>query len=198
MTANSTALSLWVADSAVGSAAPPAHNGSMTEVAASSPVRSRLVEWEDPLIGAAAAKTMSGLEYIQALIDGSVPPPPIVTLLNMSAVSAEVGRVTFTCDPDESVYNPIGTVHGGLVCTLLDSVLGCAVQTTLPKGQAYTSLEIKVNYLRPVMADTGRLTAVGVVTKPGSRAAFAEGTVTDARGKLIATASSTLLVFPAE
>ncbi|MDT4937850.1 MAG: hypothetical protein QOG80_1521 [Pseudonocardiales bacterium] len=160
--------------------------------------RSRVVEWEDPLIGAELAKGMSGMEYIQALLDGSIPPPPIVALMNMTLVAAEVGRVTFRCEPNESQYNPIGTVHGGLVCTLLDSVAGCAVQTTLPKGQAYTSLEIKINYLRPVLATTGTLTAVGTVTKPGRRAAFAEGTVTDSEGRLVATASSTLLVFPVE
>jgi uncharacterized protein (TIGR00369 family) len=162
------------------------------------PARSRLVEWDDPTIGAAAATTMSGLEYIRALLDGSIPPPPIVALMNMTMVSADVGTVTFTCEPNESHYNPIGTVHGGLVCTLLDSVAGCAVQTTLPKGQAYTSLEIKVNYLRPVLATTGTLTAVGTVTKPGRRAAFAEATVSDSAGRLVATASSTLLVFPIE
>ncbi|HEY5319863.1 MAG TPA: PaaI family thioesterase [Galbitalea sp.] len=162
------------------------------------PERSRVIEWENPLIGAAAAKTMSGLDYMLAMLDGSIPPPPIIELMRMRPVAVEVGTVTFTCDPDESMYNPIGTVHGGLVCTLLDSVVGCAVQTTLPQGQAYTSLEIKVNYLRPVMADTGQLTAVGIVTKPGRRAAFAEGTVMDSAGKLIATASSTLLVFPVE
>jgi uncharacterized protein (TIGR00369 family) len=166
----------------------------MTEEAA----RSRIVSWQDPLVGAELAKTMTGLEYIQALIDGSIPPPPIVNLMNMTAVAAEVGRVTFTCEPNESHYNPIGTVHGGLVCTLLDSVAGCAVQTTLPAGQGYTSLEIKVNYLRPVLATTGTLTAVGVVTKPGRRAAFADCTVTDSQGRLVATASSTLLVFPLE
>jgi uncharacterized protein (TIGR00369 family) len=160
--------------------------------------RSRVVEWQDPLIGAELAKGMSGMEYIQALLDGSIPPPPILDLMNMTLVSAEVGRVTFTCDPHESQYNPIGTVHGGIVCTLLDSVAGCAVQTTLPKGQAYTSLEIKVNYLRPVLATTGTLTAVGIVTKPGRRAAFAEGVVTDREGRIVATASSTLLVFPIE
>lgn len=160
------------------------------------PERSRTVQWQDPLIGAALAKTMSGLEYIQGLIDGSIPAPPIVALMKMNAISAEVGKVVFTCDPDESMYNPIGTVHGGLVCTLLDSVLGCAAQTTLAAGQGYTSLEIKVSYLRPVMADTGQLTAIGIVTKPGSRAAFADATVVDSAGKLIATASSTLLVFP--
>lgn len=169
----------------------------MTSDVPSTPIdRSRTVTLEDPLVGAAMAKTMSGLEYIQGLIDGSVPEPPIVNLMKMRPVSAEVGKVTFTCDPDESHYNPIGTVHGGLVCTLLDSVLGCAVQTTLPKGQGYTSLEIKISYLRPVLADTGMLTAVGIVTKPGSRAAFADGTVHDSNGKLVATASSTLLVFP--
>ena len=170
------------------------HNGVMTDSAD----RSRVVTWEDPLIGAEQAKTMSGLEYIQALIDGSIPPPPIVNLMNMRAVSAEVGKATFTCEPNESHYNPIGTVHGGLVCTLLDSVAGCAAQTTLPKGQAYTSLEIKVSYLRPVTAQTGTLTAVGIVTKPGRRAAFVDATVTDDQGRLIATASSTLLIFPIE
>jgi uncharacterized protein (TIGR00369 family) len=160
--------------------------------------RSRVVEWDDPMVGAEAAKGMSGLEYIQALINGSVPPPPIIALMNMTAVAAEVGKVTFTCEPNESHYNPIGTVHGGLVCTLLDSVAGCAVQTTLPKGQGYTSLEIKVNYLRPVLSTTGTLTAVGIVTKPGRRAAFVDATVTDSDGRLVATATSTLLVFPIE
>ena len=169
----------------------------MSSGSGSTPVdRSRTVTWEDPLVGSALAKTMSGLEHIQGLLDGSIPESPIMNLMNMRPVAIEVGRVTFTCDPNESHYNPIGTVHGGLVCTLLDSVLGCAVQTTRPHGQGCTSLEIKISYLRPVMADTGQLTAVGIATKPGSRAAFADGTVHDSNGQLIATASSTLLVFP--
>lgn len=158
--------------------------------------RTRSISWQDPLIGANLAKTMSGLEYIQSMIDGKTPAPPISGLMRMTASSASLGEVTFHCQPDESMYNPIGTVHGGLVCTLLDSVCGCAVQTTLLSGQGYTSLEIKVNYLRPVLANTGELTAVGRVTKPGSRAAFAEGSVSDSAGKLLATASSSLLVFP--
>ena len=116
--------------------------------------------------------------------------------MNMQLTAVEIGRVTFTCEPDESHYNPIGSVHGGFVCTVLDSVAGCAVQTTLPKGQGYTSLEIKVNYLRPLSLVSGTLTAVGTVVKPGSRAAFAEAQVTDAAGRIVATASSTLLVFP--
>ena len=160
--------------------------------------RSLTVTWEDPMIGAQQVKDMTGLEYLRGMIAGTIPQPPIVNLMNMRLVAADVGTATFTCDPHESQYNPIGTVHGGLVCTLLDSVAGCAVQTTLPKGQGYTSLEIKINYLRPVLATTGTLTAVGTVTKPGRRAAFAEGTVTDSEGRLVATGSSTLLVFPIE
>jgi uncharacterized protein (TIGR00369 family) len=160
--------------------------------------RSVTVTWEDPAIGASQVKDMSGLDYLRAMIDGRIPPPPIAKLMGFNIVSVEEGRAVFTAEPHESHYNPIGTVHGGLVCTLLDSVAGCATQTTLPKGMAYTSLEIKINYLRPVLATSGTLTAVGVVTKPGRRAAFVDATVTDASGKLVATASSTLLVFPIE
>lgn len=157
--------------------------------------RERLVTWHDPRTGAAQIPTMSGMAYIRSLIDGTVAPPPIAELMRMTLIDADVGTATFTCEPDESHYNPIGTVHGGLVCTLLDSAVGCAVQTTLPQGKGYTSIEIKVNYLRPVHAHTGTLTCVGTVTKPGSRVAFAEATVTDREGKLLATSSSTLLVF---
>lgn len=165
----------------------------MTEAA---PERSKTVSWQDPAVSAAAARTMSGLDFMRALIAGELPPPPILALMNLEAVSAEVGEVTFRCTPDESHYNPIGAVHGGFVCTVLDSVLGCATQTTLPEGQGYTSLEIKVSYLRALSASSGVLTAVGRVSKPGRRAAFAEGEVRDADGRLVATATSTLLVFP--
>src|ERR1700761_6076486 len=118
-----------------------------------SPERTLEVTWEDPLIGAAQVKDMTGLEYLQAIIAGSIPPPPIAKLMQFDLAEVSEGRASFTVVPNESHYNPIGTVHGGLVCTLLDSVAGCAAQTTRPKGQAYTSLEIKVSYLRPVMAD---------------------------------------------
>lgn len=160
--------------------------------------RTLTVTWDDPLIGAAQLKDLSGLEFLQAIIDGSIPAPPIAKLMGFGLDYVEFGKAVFSVEPNESHYNPIGTVHGGLVCTLLDSVAGCAAQSTLPKGTAYTSLEIKVNYLRPVLASSGKLTATGTVTKPGSRAAFVDATVTDAAGKLVATASSTLLVFPIE
>jgi uncharacterized protein (TIGR00369 family) len=159
-------------------------------------VRSRLVEWEDPMIGAKRATTMAGIDYLQAMIDGEIPPPPIIALMNMTLGSVSPGQATFTCEPNESHYNPIGAVHGGFVCTVLDSAAGCAVQTTLAAGMGYTSLEIKVNYLRTVSATSGPLTAVGTVIKPGSRIAFAEAVVTDGEGRVVATASSTLLVFP--
>ncbi|KQV07748.1 PaaI family thioesterase [Leifsonia sp. Root112D2] len=160
------------------------------------PIRERTVRWQDPLVGAALIPTMSGLDYVRGMIDGRVPPPPIASHMNMRVVAAETGSTTFEFEPDESHYNPIGTVHGGLVCTLLDSAVGCAVQTTLPQGQGYTSIEIKVNYLRPVYGNLGTLTCIGTVTKPGRRVAFAEAQVMDAHGVLLATASSTLLVFP--
>jgi uncharacterized protein (TIGR00369 family) len=133
---------------------------------------------------------------MQAIVDGELPPPPIAMLLQFDIVELAEGRVVFGCRLDESVYNPIGVVHGGLVCALLDTVAGCAVHTTLPQGMAYTSIELKVNYLRPVHATNGPLTAVGSVVKPGRRVAFAEGEVRDAAGRVVATATSSLLVFP--
>jgi uncharacterized protein (TIGR00369 family) len=159
-------------------------------------VRTRTLQWDDPMIGASKAATMPGLDYLQAMIDGEIPPPPIIGLMNMTLASVERGSATFTCQPDESHYNPIGAVHGGFVCTVLDSAAGCAVHSTLPAGTGYTSLEIKVNYLRAVSATTGPLTVVGTVVKPGSRVAFAEAVVTDSENRVVATASSTLLVFP--
>ncbi len=158
--------------------------------------RHRDVSWYDPAIGAAAMATMSGLDYLQAMVDGVLPPPPISELMVMTTMSVQPGTVVFRCTPGESAYNPIGLVHGGLVCTLLDSVVGCAVHSTLPAGTGYTSLEIKVSYLRAVRSGEGDLIATGRVTKPGKRAAFAEGEVRDSADRLVATASSTCLVFP--
>jgi uncharacterized protein (TIGR00369 family) len=158
--------------------------------------RSRSVSWHDPAITALGALERSGLETMEAIRDGELPPPPIAMLMQFDIVDLAEGRVEFSCVLDESVYNPIGVVHGGLVCTLLDTVAGCAVHTTLPQGVAYTSIELKVNYLRAVHAHSGPLTAVGTVVKPGRRVAFAEGEVRDSAGRVVATASSSLLVFP--
>ena len=138
---------------------------------------------------------MAGVDYLRAMVDGDLPQPPIAGLMQFGIVSAEPGRVVFSCRPDESAYNPIGAIHGGLICTLLDSVTGCAIHSTLPQGKGYTSVEIKVNYLKAVRLSSGQLTATGTVVKSGSRVGFAEGVVTDASGAVVATATSTLLIF---
>jgi uncharacterized protein (TIGR00369 family) len=157
--------------------------------------RTKVVSWHDPAPTTATGLSMSGIDYMRAMMDGTLPPAPIAGLMQFTMSSAEPGRVVFTCQPDESAYNPIGMVHGGLVCTLLDSVVGCALHSTLPKGKGYTSVEIKVNYLKAVRASSGLLTATGTVVKSGSRVGFAEGVVVDAAEAVVATASSTLLVF---
>ena len=158
--------------------------------------RTKTVSWYDPIASAAEGAKLSGLEHLQAVSDGRLPGAPIGGLMGFGITSVREGEVVFTCTPDESAYNPIGVVHGGLVCTLLDSVCGCAVQSQLEVGTAYTSLEIKVSYLRAVTADTGELTARGWVTRRGRRASFAEGDVRDPQDRVVATASSTCLVFP--
>jgi uncharacterized protein (TIGR00369 family) len=157
--------------------------------------RSRLVSWHDPITTAATAASMPGLEFWREVIDGRLPAPPISNLIQMRAVRAENGRVTFSCMPDASMYNPLGIVHSGIVCTLLDTVSGCALHTTLPQGVGYTSIEIKVNYLKAVTVASGPLTAVGTVVKAGSRVGFTDAKVTEAAGALVATATSTLLKF---
>jgi uncharacterized protein (TIGR00369 family) len=157
--------------------------------------RNKSFEWVDPLATAEQVVGMSGLEYMHAVRDGSAPWPPMGVLMNFEMAEAERGRVVITCTPGEEHYNPLGIVHGGLLCTLLDTVIGCATHTTLEQGTGYTSIELKVSYLRPVTLDTGPLTGTGAVTKDGRRVVFAEGTVTDAEGNLVATASSSLLVL---
>src|ERR1700758_117373 len=157
--------------------------------------QSRLITWRDPITTQATVASMSGLAYWRAVIDGHLPPPPISELIRMRVVDVENGSIAFSWTPDTSMYNPMGMVHGGAVCTLLDTATACAMHTTLPEGLGYTSVEIKVNYLKAVTVDSGPLTAVGTVVKAGSRIGFAEGKVTDASGKLVATATSTLLVF---
>ncbi|MGH6965551.1 MAG: PaaI family thioesterase [Phenylobacterium sp.] len=143
------------------------------------------------------AAAMSGLEQLRAVFDPDRPEraPGIGKTLGFSVVELEEGRVVFGGHPDESVYNPIGTVHGGYAATLLDSAVGCAVHSALKAGQGYTTLELKVAYHRPMTKDTGPVRAEGKVIQVGRRAAFAEGRLTDLEGRLYATATSTLLVF---
>lgn len=157
--------------------------------------REKTITWDDPMATASAGATVPGIEFLREMAAGRIPAPPIARLMGFGLGEVAEGAVTFVGTPDESVYNPIGLVHGGYVCTMLDSALGCAVHTTLPAGVAYTSIEIKVNYLRPVHADAGELRVNGRVTKPGRRVAFAEGEVVDPAGKVLATAQSSLLIM---
>lgn len=159
------------------------------------PVRERTVRWDDPKIGAAMARDLSGLELFRKLLAGEVPPPPIMHLVGQTLEEVEEGRVVMRLHIGEYHYNPIGTVHGGIIATLLDSVVGCAIHTTLPKGRAYTTLELKTNFLRGVTVDLGTVAAEGRVVHVGRRSAVAEGKVYDAAGKLYATATTTCLVF---
>jgi uncharacterized protein (TIGR00369 family) len=156
----------------------------------------KTVQWYDPKITAEAAARMAGLEFLRAIRDGLLPPPPIASLLGFAATELERGYVVFEGTPDESVYNPIGTVHGGLVCTMADTVAACAVHTTLEAGVGYTSIDLNVSCTRPVTRDSGRLRAIGTVVKPGRRVAFSRAEILDGAGKVVATATSSCLIMP--
>jgi uncharacterized protein (TIGR00369 family) len=160
--------------------------------------RSLTVTWNDPSPVLGVARTMDGLTYMEGLRDGLYPPPPIAQLLGMGVESVAKGEVVFTVAPHESQYNPLGVVHGGVACTVLDTVVGCAVHTTLEQGWFYTSIDLNVSYLRPFTLATGPLRVTGRVTKPGRRVAFAEGVAVDGEGRAIATATSSLLVMAPE
>ena len=157
--------------------------------------RTRTIAWNDPAPALAIARTIGGLEYIEGLRDGRFPPPPISRLLGMGIESVAAGEVVFIVSPHESQYNPLGVVHGGVACTVLDTVVGCAVHSTLEQGWAYTSIDLNVGYLRPFTLATGPLRVTGRVVKPGRRVTFTEAVATDAEGREIATATSSLLVM---
>jgi uncharacterized protein (TIGR00369 family) len=160
-------------------------------------IRERTITWSDPMHTAAGARSRTGLEFIRALMAGELPPPPIAVLLNMLPVEAEEGRAVFAGMPSEEFYNPIGVVHAGFVLTLMDSALGCAVQTTLPAGVGYTTLETKGNMIRPIHATTGRVLAEATVLHSGRTTATAEVKVTAAEtGKLLAHGTTTCAIIP--
>ncbi len=159
--------------------------------------RTRTYTWGDPMPGAIAAKDMRGIEYFHAMGRGDYPPPPIMQTLNFQLSEVAEGRVVFVLEPAEYHYNPIGVVHGGVAATLFDSAMGCAVHTALPAGVSYTTLEIKVNYLRPLTSTTGKVFCEGKVIQVGNRVATAEARLTDERGKLDGHATTTCLIMRA-
>jgi uncharacterized protein (TIGR00369 family) len=140
-------------------------------------------------------KSMSGLEFLRAIIDGRLPAPPITETLGFALTEVAPGFALFTMTPAFKHYNPIGTVHGGVAATLLDSCMSCAIQTNLPPGTGYTTLEFKVNLVRPITDKTGPIRAEGRSLHIGRRSGTAEGRITDAGGALFAHATTTCLIF---
>ena len=158
-------------------------------------VRSRTFSWSDPALNAAQVGRRSGLELLRAMSAGALPRPPIMHLLGAGALIAEDGRVVVTLEPQEYHYNPLGTVHGGVLATLLDTATGCAVHSTLPAGVGYTTLDLTTKFLRPVSLASGTLTCEGIVLNTGRRTALAQAQITDARGALVAHATSTCMIL---
>jgi len=140
----------------------------------------------------------SGLDFLKAIIAGTLPQPPISETLGFHLIEAEEGRAAFEGLPEYRYYNPIGTVHGGYAATLLDSALGCAIFTTLKKGDAWTTLELKLNFVRPLTEDSGPVRAEARILHRGRTVATAEGDLKDRTGKLYAHATTTCMIFPAK
>jgi uncharacterized protein (TIGR00369 family) len=160
-----------------------------------SSLRRRTVVWHDPEALAAAGRTMSGLSFLQAIGSGALSPPPAAVLLEMSLASVESGRVRFTMPVREYAYNPLGSVHGGIVTTILDTVMGCAVHSTLAAGTSYTTLDLQTRFVRPVTAEVGTVVAEGSVVHGGRRTVVAQARLTDESGERIyALATSTCLI----
>jgi uncharacterized protein (TIGR00369 family) len=141
-------------------------------------------------------KAMSGIDYLRGIIDGRLPRPPITETLGFALVEVAPGFALFTMIPQFRHYNPIGTVHGGVAATLLDSCMSCSIQTHFQAGTGYTTLEIKVNMVRPITEKTGLIRAEGRSLHVGRRSATAEGRILDAAGTLLAHGTTTCIVFP--
>jgi uncharacterized protein (TIGR00369 family) len=157
--------------------------------------RSRVVTWEDPAAAAPAGAAMNGIEFLRAIVAGKVAAAPIARLMGFELDEVAEGRAVFAAVLGEHHYNLMGAAHGGLAATLLDSAMGCAVHTLLQPAQFYTTLEIKVNYVRPLKLDSGRVRAVGTVIHIGARTATAEGRIVDHAGRLYAHGTTTCVLL---
>jgi uncharacterized protein (TIGR00369 family) len=146
-------------------------------------------------VSAERQNEMSGLEFVQGLVDGTLPLNTIAQTLGYDVTEAVSGRVVVTAEPSSIHLNPAGTVHGGLAATLLDSCMGLAIQSTLEKGVSQTTLEFKISLLRPITPETGMIKAEGIVLSRGRRVGTAEGRVTDGNGRLLAHGTTTCLIF---
>jgi uncharacterized protein (TIGR00369 family) len=149
----------------------------------------------DPVEAAARVAELDGLSALRALMAGEIPPPPIGVLLGFQPVEVQEGRVVFAVEPGDDHYSPIGTVHGGLAATLIDSATGCAVHSTLPAGTTYATTDLQVRYVRPITRDTGRVLCEGTVVHRGRTLATAEAKVT-AGDRLLAHGTAGVLILP--
>jgi uncharacterized protein (TIGR00369 family) len=143
----------------------------------------------------AAIQHMSGLEMLRGMIDGTLPAPPFGATSFIRLIAAEDGKVSFEGEPRAEFFNPLGTIHGGWTATIMDSVMACAVHSMLKPGEAYTTLEFKVNLCRPILPETGMVRAEGLVLSRGRRAATSEGKLYDSAGKLLAHGTETCMIF---
>ncbi|MFE7160876.1 PaaI family thioesterase [Streptomyces sp. NPDC057636] len=158
--------------------------------------RTRTYDWEDPAVTAGAVGQSSGLDFLRELQAGRLPGAPVGATVGFTLDEVEKGRVVFSLVPGEEHYNPIGSVHGGIFATLLDSAAGCAVQSMLPPGMAYTSLDLTVKFLRRITVDTGTVRAIGTIVSSGRQTALAQAQLVDATDRVLAHATSTCMLFP--
>jgi uncharacterized protein (TIGR00369 family) len=140
-------------------------------------------------------KGLSGLEFLRRIADGTVPQPPLAATMGFRLAEVAPGLAVFTMTPRFRHYNPVGVVHGGVACTLLDSCMSCAVQSHLAKGQGFATLELKVNLVRPITEATGPIRAEGRSLHLGRRSGTAEGKILDASGTLLAHGTATCMIF---
>lgn len=153
--------------------------------------RERVVDWQAPGPAARAAMTMTGMEAMQAIRDGILPPPPMAKLIGFRIASVEPGRIVMELDADESLENTIGLLHGATAAALLDTAMGCAISTMLPSGQTSVTLDLKLTYLRPLSVKSGAIQAEGRLIKLGGQTSYTEGFVRDATGNLAVHATAT-------
>ncbi len=157
--------------------------------------RTRTITWHDPVETAALGRDLTGLEALHRIGNGLLPPPPVAELVGFHPIFVTPGYVVFAYEPREEHYNTLGAVHGGIVTTVLDTVMGCAVHSKLEAGIAPVTIELKTSFVRPVTLASGLLRAEGSIVHPGSRVATAEAKLLDDDGTLFAHASSSWLIY---
>ena len=157
--------------------------------------RSHTFTYEDPRAAARMGSELNGLEMMEKIMSGEMPPPPIMVLMNARPVKVSDGRAVFEAEPAEYHFNPLGRIHGGYAATLLDSAMGCAIHTTLAAGVAYTTIEIKINYIRSLSDRVGVIHCEGTAIHVGGRIATAEGRIVDRDGNLYAHGTTTCLIM---